>query len=105
MLKLDEEQAEKWHCKYTRERGGLPPCPFSDRLLVKVKWFTKCKDFRPKKKEVEKIRSLEVKNTEDRRQMTDEANFNQKFLRMFRGSRWFTGQFIQKAPGILPGSL
>jgi len=24
MLELDEEQAEKWHYKYTRERGGLP---------------------------------------------------------------------------------
>jgi hypothetical protein len=45
----------------------LPPCPFSDRLLVKVKWFTKCKVVGPKKKEVEKIRSLEVKKIEDRR--------------------------------------
>jgi choline kinase len=34
MLKLDEAQAEKWHYKYTRERGGLPPCLFSDRLLA-----------------------------------------------------------------------
>jgi len=34
MLKLDEEQAEKWPYKYTRERGGLPPCLFSDRLLA-----------------------------------------------------------------------
>jgi ribosomal protein L34E len=37
MLKLDEEQAEKWLCKHTRERGGLPPCPFSDRLPGQAK--------------------------------------------------------------------
>jgi choline kinase len=34
MLKFDEEQAEKCHYKYTRERGGLPPCLFSGRLLA-----------------------------------------------------------------------
>jgi hypothetical protein len=26
-------EVEKGHEQYTRERGGLPPCPFSDRLL------------------------------------------------------------------------
>jgi hypothetical protein len=34
MRKLDDEKIGKWHYKYTRERGGLPPCLFSDSLLV-----------------------------------------------------------------------
>jgi hypothetical protein len=31
--KPDAEQAETGHEQYTRERGGLPPCTFSDSLL------------------------------------------------------------------------